>query len=261
MSILHEIMAHKVEEVAARELAVPRSALPIRQWAVRDFQSALDRPGLQIIAEVKRKSPSKGEIHAITDPVELAKIYETHGAAAISVLTDEKYFGGSLADLTAIRGAVKIPVLRKDFILTPYQVLESYAAEADAILLIADALSLDVLGDLYGLAVKLGLHVLVEAYSDEALVKVTQLSPSITGINSRDLSTMNVSLQTMVARYSALPDEAVKVAESGIMNVDDIRLIANAGYDAALIGTALLQNNSPARTLASFVEAAGEVLP
>lgn len=261
MSILHEIIAHKVEEVADREQAVPQSALPKRQSMVRDFQHALDRPGLQIIAEVKRKSPSKGEIHAVTDPVELAKIYETNGAAAISVLTDEKYFGGSLTDLTAIRGAVKIPILRKDFILTPYQVLESYASEADSILLIADALSFDVLHDLYDLAVKLGLHVLVEAYSDEALAKITQLSPSISGVNSRDLSTMELSLQTMAGRYSSLPEKAIKVAESGIMNVDDIRLIANAGYDAALIGTALLQNNSPARTLASFVDAAMGVAP
>lgn len=261
MSILHEIMAHKVEEVADREQAVPQSALPKRQSMVRDFQHALDRPGLQIIAEVKRKSPSKGEIHAVTDPVELAKIYETNGAAAISVLTDEKYFGGSLNDLTAIRGAVKIPILRKDFILTPYQVSESYASEADAILLIADALSFDVLGDLYGQAVKLGLHVLVEAYSDEALAKVRQLSPTISGINSRDLSTMKLSLQTMVGRFTALPHKALKVAESGIMNVDDIRLITSAGFDAALIGTALLQNNKPGSTLANFVDAARAVSP
>lgn len=261
MSILNEIIAHKYEEVAVTAQSVPLSALPDRKSKVRDFHSALGAPGLQIIAEVKRKSPAKGEINAIPDPIALAHIYASSGAAAISVLTDNKYFGGSLADLIAIRANVNLPVLRKDFILTPYQVAESYAAGADAILLIADAMSFQQLHDLYNQALATGLYVLVEAYSDGAIEKIASLSPAIAGINSRDLATMEISLPTMVGRYSALPDGAIKVAESGMLNVDDIRAVAAAGYDAALIGTALLQDNNPGDTLASFVIATSEMSP
>lgn len=255
MSILDEIVTHKRREAALLEAELPLAALPRRAAAVRDFAQALAQPGLQVIAEVKRKSPSRGNIRLDLDPVALANDYAASGAAAISVLTDEKYFGGHLDHLKAVRAAVPVPILRKDFIITTYQVHESWSAGADAILLIADALNMNELTRLYQLATSLGLHVLVEGYSGDAFKRIRQLSPRIAGINSRDLATMTVDLVTMLAGRSLLPDEALHVAESGITSPADLAKVDQAGFQAALIGTALLQDGNPKDTLATFLAA------
>ncbi len=253
MSILDEILAHKAEEVRRRQDHLPVEAFPPRPGGVRDFIGALGQPGLQVIAEVKRKSPSQGNIRLDLDHADLARTYEQAGAVAISLLTDEKYFGGSLDHLAAIRLSVDLPVLRKDFIISEYQVHESYNAGADAILLIADALSEGRLEQLYRLADSLGLHVLVEGYSDEALARIRQLAPRIAGINSRDLTTMEVDLEAMLKRRQLLPEGALYVAESGITCSADLVRVGRAGFDAALIGTALLAEGNPGETLRRFL--------
>lgn len=253
MSILDEIIAHKVKEVARRQSEVPLSALGPRSREVRDFAGALAAPGLQVIAEVKRKSPSMGDIRPDVDPADLARTYARSGAAAISVLTDEKYFGGQLDHLAAVHAAVDVPILQKDFILTDYQVHESYHAGADALLLIADALDQAQLERLYGLASSLGLHVLVEGYGDNALARIRRLGPKIAGINSRDLNTMAIDLAAMLERRSQLPERAIHVAESGITGPHDLARVDQAGYHAALIGTALLKDSDPGRSLENFL--------
>ena len=253
MSILDEILAHKAEEVRRRQDHLPVEAFPPRPGDVRDFTGALGRPGLQVIAEVKRKSPSQGNIRLDLDPANLASAYEQAGAAAISVLTDEKYFGGGLDHLAAVRLSVDLPVLRKDFIISEYQVHESYSAGADAILLIADALPRDELEQLYQLARSLGLHILVEGYCDEALARIRWLVPRIAGINSRDLTTMEADLETMLKRRQLLPEGALYVAESGITCPADLVRVGRAGFDAALIGTALLAEGDPGETLRRFL--------
>lgn len=259
MTILDEIVAHKREQV--RELCRRQPlALPAgRPDQARDFFDALARPGLQVIAEIKRRSPSRGAIRPDIDPAELARQYESAGAAAISVLTDNKYFGGSLQHLRAVRAAVNLPVLRKDFIIDPYQVHESAAAGADAILLIADCLDETELAELYELAGSVGLQVLVEGYSDQSLATIRRLAPQVAGINSRDLATMEVDLAGMLERRSLLPEQAIQVAESGIASADDLQAVALAGFDAALIGTTLLLKGNPGATLKALL--AGRPLP
>lgn len=259
MSILAEIVTHKAGEVRRHRELVPVETFPPVRGAVRDFAGALGRPGLQVIAEVKRKSPSRGELRRDLDPASLARAYEQAGAAAVSILTDERYFGGHLDHLAQVRAAVNIPVLRKDFIISAYQVRESRPAGADAILLIADALEQDHLERLYRLARSLGLHVLVEGYGDQALARIRQLAPRLAGINSRDLTTMRVDLETMLERRRLLPEGALHVAESGIAGPDDLTRVSRASYDAALVGTALLVEGDPAATLRRFLAALAPV--
>ncbi|MFB0515320.1 MAG: indole-3-glycerol phosphate synthase TrpC [Candidatus Neomarinimicrobiota bacterium] len=253
MSILDEILAHKAEEVRQRQERHPVEAFPPRPGEVRDFRGALGKPGLQVIAEVKRRSPSIGNIRMELEPSHLARSYAQAGAAAISVLTDEKYFGGSLEHLMEVRTAVDLPVLQKDFIISEYQVYESYQAGADAILLIADALPQERLEALYWLARSLGLHVLVEGYSESALTRLRQLMPRLAGINSRNLATMKIDLEFMLWSRHLLPTAAIHVAESGIANSADLAKVEQAGYDAALIGTALLRESDPGATLRRFL--------
>ena len=253
MTILEEIIASKEHEVRLRAAEVPLAVLPPRPDPVRDFKGAIGRAGLQVIAEVKRRSPSMGAINLNIDPVDLARAYEHGGAAAISVLTDETYFGGHLKHLQAIRDAVTLPVLRKDFIITEYQVHESYHAGADAILLIADTLTAADLNNLHRLAVSLGLHVLVEGHSDHSLAQIRNLSPEVAGINSRDLTTMQIDLSAMIARFDHLPASSLVVAESGITSPAELARVAQAGFDAALIGTALLASGKPESNLRRFL--------
>ena len=259
MSLLGEIIAHKEVEVRGREQRLPLPALPPRRDSVRDFAAALARPGLQVIAEVKRKSPSQGTLNDQVRPAELGRAYEEAGAAAISVLTDTAYFGGSLEHLAEVRAAVTVPVLRKDFIIGEYQVHESYSAGADAILLIADVLDGPTLERLAGLAQTLGLHLLVEGYSDESLARIARLAPQVAGINSRDLTTMEVNIEALLERRILLPPGALHVAESGIGSPGDLRRVSAAGYHGALIGTALLTGGDPGATLRRFLSALTQV--
>ncbi|MCH7574391.1 MAG: indole-3-glycerol phosphate synthase TrpC [Candidatus Marinimicrobia bacterium] len=256
MTILEQIIEHKRSEVDRARQARPLESFAPRSLEVRDFHAALSAPGLQIIAEVKRRSPSGGDLSPDLNPAELARTYEASGAAAISVLTDEKYFGGSLDDLRTVRDAVSLPVLRKDFIIDSYQVYESSHGGADAMLLIADVLEMSDLGRLCELCEKLGMQALVEGYSDAALAKIQALRPPISGINARDLVTMDLDLAGMLTRRHLLPEAGLHVAESGITAPEEAAAVSQAGFQAALIGTALVTSGSPGPRLKQFLAAA-----
>ncbi|MCF7803564.1 MAG: indole-3-glycerol phosphate synthase TrpC [Candidatus Marinimicrobia bacterium] len=254
MSILQEIISHKWGEVERHSAKVPVDTLKDRNSPIRDFANALVGDEISIIAEIKRKSPSQGSINPSMDIVEIAESYEKAGAKALSVLTDEKYFGGSLDFLREIREAVDIPVLRKDFIISEYQVWESYNAGADAILLILDGLELETAENLYALASELGIHVLVETHSAESLECIHALNPEIIGINARNLDTMEIEFQRMLNLYEDLPGNAIAVAESGITEPEHLHRVAKTGYDAALIGTAFMKTDDPGKTLRTYLE-------
>jgi indole-3-glycerol phosphate synthase len=252
-TILDEIVATKRLEIAAAQAAVPTAELRARLKdapPVRDFFAALAAPGpIKLIAEVKKASPSKGVIRADFDPVAIARTYEAHGATCLSVLTDEQYFQGHLDYLRAVRGAVKLPVLRKDFIIDPYQVYESRAAGADAILLIAEALAVNELIDLQILATELNMTVLIEVHDMDNLIRVRDRvigfphrSYSLLGINNRDLRTFKVDLGTTLRMAELVEDRQVLVSESGINTYDDIRKLADVGVQAVLVGESLMRS-------------------
>ena len=251
MNILDVIIEQKLLEIALQSVKVPLNHLKSMERTIPliNFKDTLSQLGIQIIAEVKRKSPSKGEIQESIDVLKIAKDYEKNGATAISVLTDKKFFGGSLDVLTSIKEQVKIPILRKDFIISEYQVYESYLAGADAILLIAEALDFIQLKELYGLAKYLGMDVLVEFHSEASINKVLEVDPEIIGVNSRNLETMKVDINWFEKMAPNLPQNVVKVAESGIKSSNDLDFISQLGYAAALIGTSLMKSESPGKTL------------
>lgn len=253
MTVLKEILAHKVAEVSTHSASQSLDQFAPSREDIRDFAGALAQPGMQVIAEIKRKSPSMGIIRQDLQPAEVAQMYQKNGAAAISVLTDKKYFGGELQHLKEVRDAVELPVLRKDFIIDEYQVHESYHAGADALLLIADALAMDQLEYLYQLSSSLGLHVLVEAHSTAALNSMKRIKPRLAGLNSRDLTTMQVDLEGLLTKQHLLPLDSIHIAESGITNPEDLYRVAQAGFDAALIGTTLLRNGNPGENLQHFM--------
>ncbi len=226
-----------------------------RRHGLHDLESALQEPTMQVIAEVKRRSPSEGEILPDQDLVNIATQYELAGAAAISVLTDKKFFGGSIEDLTAVKNAVDIPVLLKDFIIHESQVEEAYLNGADAVLLIADILSAEKLSELHSYCETLGMGALVEIHDQVNLDKIVDIDPEIVGFNARDLKSMRTDIKQFEEVISKLPRSA-RVAESGIKNAEDLRWIASLGYDAALIGTSLLKAVSPAGLLAEMLEEA-----
>jgi indole-3-glycerol phosphate synthase len=218
MNILKKIIAYKQEEVEAQSKIIPLDRLQKSQrlFAVRDFKKALEGEDIQIIAEIKRQSPSEKNIYPNANPAEVAKSYQLNGAAALSVLTDSHFFGGHLDFVQQVKTVVDLPILRKDFIISNYQVWESFHAGADAILLIADAIDFSLLTALYNLASDLGMHVLIETHSLEHLDNIASLNPQIVGINCRNLQTMETDLSWFKSVYSKLPSDCVKVAESGI---------------------------------------------
>jgi len=257
--MLDEIVRHKREEVAAARRRVPPDALarPRDLPPARDFRAALAAgPGeIRIIAELKKASPSRGVIRADFDPVALAEGYARNGAAALSVLTDEKYFQGSLDYLEAIRARVDLPLLRKDFIVDPYQVRESRARGADAILLIVAALGGAELADLHALAREAGLHCLVEVHSGDELDAAAAVGAEIIGINNRDLRTFEVSLDTTRRLAPKLPREAIGVCESGIRSRADMLDLARLGVRCFLIGEQLMAAPDPGGRLAELLGA------
>lgn len=242
--ILDEIVATKRREVARLKEAVPLSALveaAAGRPAPRGFRSALAADaGCAIIAEVKRRSPSRGLLRADFDAVRIALEYESHGAAAISVLTDESYFGGSSADLTAVSEAVALPVLRKEFIIDPYQIHETRAIGADALLLIAAILTEGQLREYRELAATLGLAALVEVHDRAELMKALSAGADIIGINNRDLKSFETDLQTTFSLAPAIPAGRIVVSESGIRDRQDIEALTKAGIHAFLIGETLV---------------------
>ncbi|MDQ7028351.1 MAG: indole-3-glycerol phosphate synthase TrpC [Ardenticatenia bacterium] len=207
----------------------------------RDLEAALQAPGVALIAEVKRASPSKGLLRHQFDPVELATVYEANGAAAISVLTDQHFFQGNVDHLRAVRRAVSVPVLRKDFILDPYQVYEARAAGADAVLLIVAVLGDTTLAHLHALARELGMAVLVEVHNENELERALSISPTLIGINNRDLRTFHVDLNTTARLCPLIPAGTLVVAESGIHSAADVRHLAEMGVDAILVGEAIVR--------------------
>lgn len=244
-NILEKIVANKRTEVEAAKAARPIGELRARLPDVpplRDFFAALAAEGpIKLIAEVKKASPSKGIIRADFDPVAIARTYEQHGATCISVLTDEPFFQGRLDYLTAIRAATSIPLLRKDFVLDTYQLVEARVAGADAVLLIAECLDDCNLRKLHNEAIELGLTPLVELYDPENLPRVLAAGATLIGVNNRDLRTFEVDLQHTIRMRSQIPDECLLVGESGIYTRADVELLSAAGVDAMLVGESLMR--------------------
>ena len=243
-TILDQIVAHKRQEIAfAREL-IPQTQLEAccqNLPPTRDFSGALRQQGIRFITEVKKASPSAGVIRSDFDPVAIARIYEAHGADCLSVLTDEHFFQGKLEYLSLIRSQVKLPALRKDFILDHYQLLEARAAGADAILLIAETLPDPLLKNLYDSARSLGLHVLIEFHDPEQLPRVLATGCELVGINNRDLKTFKTSLHNTLGIRDKIPGDRIIVSESGISTPEDIELLAWHGVHAVLVGESLMR--------------------
>lgn len=251
MGVLERILESKRDEVTLLRRPSVRDVLrttALDAPPVRDLVAAL-RPAdghLAVISEIKRRSPSKGHLAPDLDAATTAKAYEAGGAACLSVLTDTVYFGGSVDDLQAARAATEIPVLRKDFTIDEIQVYETRAIGADAILLIVAALLDDaLLADLHSLSTALGLDVLVEAHTAAELDRALAAGARIVGINSRDLSTFGEDLSVAERLVRALPPDVLAVAESAIRSPDDARRMAAAGFDAVLVGEALVRSSDP----------------
>jgi indole-3-glycerol phosphate synthase len=244
MTILDKIMATKRQEIAAAQAKLPAGELRERAMSApppRDFFAALAADGpIKLIAEVKKASPSKGVIRADFDPVSIARTYAAHGATCLSVLTDEHYFQGSLDYLRAIRRAVDLPLLRKDFILDSYQLLEARAAGADAVLLIAECLDDCNLRKLHNEALELGLTPLVEFYDPENLPRVLAAGATLVGVNNRDLRTFVTDLNHTIRLREQIPENCLLVGESGIHTREDVERLAAAGVDAILVGESLM---------------------
>jgi indole-3-glycerol phosphate synthase len=247
-TVLEEIIAGVREDLATRQAAVPLDE--VRRLAEQapvalDAEAALRGTGLSLIAEVKRASPSKGSLAAIDDPAALAAAYEAGGATAVSVLTEHRRFGGSLADLDAVRAAVRIPVLRKDFMVSDYQVWEARAHGADIILLIVAALTQDELVRMQDLARSLGMTALVEVHDEEEARRAVDIGASVIGVNARNLKTLEVDPDTFGRLVPLIPDSVVRVAESGVRGPQDAAAYAAQGADAVLVGEALVVGGDP----------------
>ena len=242
-TILDKIVITKRGEIDRAKVAVPETELRAQLAdapPVRNFFTPLAAAGpIKLIAEVKKASPSAGIIRADFDPVAIAKTYETHGASCISVLTDEPYFQGHLDYLRQIRAAVALPVLRKDFVLDTYQVLEARAAGADAVLLIAECLDDCNLRKLFNAICELGMTPLVELYEPENLQRVFDAGATLIGVNNRNLHTFDVDLERTIQMRKLVPDECVLVGESGIKTNEDVLRLQSAGVDAILVGESL----------------------
>lgn len=249
-SILDKILADKRIEVEIRKAQESLEQVKIsagKAPASRCFASAIGGPKseIRLIAEIKKASPSKGLIRPDFDPVEIAKIYEASGASAISVLTDEKYFQGSLEHLKAVRNAVSLPVLRKDFIIDSYQIYESRTAGADAILLIIAALSHEELAGFMALASDLGMASLVEVHTAEELGTALEINARIIGINNRNLQTFKTKLNTTLELAARVTGDRILVSESGIFTRADVEKLMSAGVDAILVGESLMREADP----------------
>ncbi len=244
-SILDRIVSTKREEVERAKIFAPEEHLRRmveQQPPPRDFLGAIrNAPNIALIAEVKKASPSKGVIRENFDPVAIARIYEKHGATCISVLTDEPYFQGHIEFLRWVKESVQIPVLRKDFILDSYQVLEARAYGADAVLLIAECLTTEQLTRLYHEILAWGMTPLVEVYEPENLPRVIDLGASLIGINNRNLQTFEVDLEHTIRLRAKIPSDRLVVGESGIQTHEDVDRLRRAGVNAILVGESLMR--------------------
>jgi len=247
MTILEEIYKHKLSEVAENKRRVSLETLKEqckKRQRTRLFGAALkSSANIRIIAEIKKASPSLGIIREDFNPVEIARIYEAGGAAAISVLTEEKFFQGSLSYLTDVKKSVNLPILRKDFIIDTYQIYEARSAGADAILLIAALLSKEEIQHYLELAGELGMDCLVEVHSETELKKVLQTNAHIIGINNRDLATFNTDLGTTLRLRPIIPAGKIVVSESGIKSRANVEKLMKGGVDAILVGETLMKSD------------------
>lgn len=259
MTVLDDIVAGVREDLALREEATPLATLKERatrrESAVHCVSRLKAADAVTVIAEVKRSSPSKGALAAISDPAALAAEYEKGGAVAISVLTERRRFNGSLDDLDAVRARVEIPVLRKDFVVSPYQVWEARAHGADLVLLIVAALEQTVLESLVERVHSLGMTALVEVHDTEEVARAVDAGAQVIGVNARDLKTLDVDRGTFARVAPAIPSDVVKVAESGVRGPLDVMDYARAGADVVLVGEALVTDDAPRRSVADLVAA------
>lgn len=256
--VLDEILAGVREDLAIREAQVPLDE--IKQAAAQapppmDAYAKLRAPGVGVIAEVKRASPSKGQLAEIPDPAELAKEYAAGGARAVSVLTEGRWFGGSLDDFAAVRAAVDVPLLRKDFIVSSYQVHEARAYGADLVLLIVAALEQNTLSGLLDRIESLGMTALVEVHDEEETDRALEAGARVIGINARNLRTLEVDRTVFERIAPGLPNDVVKIAESGVRGPHDLIRYASAGADAVLVGEGLVTQKSPRDAVAELVTA------
>lgn len=257
-SVLDEIIAGVREDVAARQAVISLDEMKARAAAAapaHDALAALRAPGVGVIAEVKRRSPSKGALATISDPAELAREYQAGGARMISVLTEQRRFGGSLDDLDAVRAAVRIPVLRKDFVVGSYQVHEARAHGADVVLLIVAALDQNTLTGLRERIESLGMTALVEVHTEDEASRALDAGASVIGVNARNLRTLEVDRSTFERIAPGLPSNIVKIAESGVRGPLDLIEYAAAGADAVLVGEGLVTTADPRHAVAELVTA------
>jgi indole-3-glycerol phosphate synthase len=265
ISVLGEIVASTRARVHELRKGLPLDrilSMAPTPGARRSFSRALQREGrVNVIAEYKRRSPSRGVIRSDLQPVNAAQAYEAAGAVALSVLTEPEYFGGSVEDLQEARAATLLPCLRKDFVVDAYQVWESWIAGADALLLIVAALSDAELAMLLKTAAEASIEALVEVHDEEELRRAVGAGARIVGVNNRDLRSLEVSLETSLQLAPHIPDHVVAVAESGLRSGADLRRLRNLGYDAFLIGEHLMQAREPGRALEALLAAAGDPGP
>ena len=257
-SKLDDIVAGVREQVEARQQRVPLAELRDRVAAappVRDAYSVLRRPGVGVIAEIKRASPSAGQLAEIPDPAALAGEFAAGGARCISVLTEPQWFAGSLDDLAAVRGAVEVPVLRKDFVVSSYQVHEARAYGADLVLLIVAALEQKVLIGLRERIESLGMTALIEVHDEDEADRALEAGARVIGVNARNLRTMEVDRSVFERVAPGLPNHVVKIAESGVRGPHDLIRYASAGADAVLVGEGLVRQKSPRDAVAELVTA------
>jgi indole-3-glycerol phosphate synthase len=258
VSVLDDILVGVREDVAVREAQRPLAEVKAAARDARpalDAEAALRAPGVGVIAEVKRQSPSKGALATIADPADLARQYAAGGARVISVLTERRRFGGSQADLAAVRAAVDVPVLCKDFVVSSYQVHEARAYGADVVLLIVAALEQNALTGLLERAHSLGMTALVEVHNETEADRALAAGATVIGVNARDLTTLEVDRSTFERIAPGLPSGVVKVAESGVRGPHDLIAYAGAGADAVLVGEGLVTAGDPRQAVADLVTA------
>lgn len=258
MTVLDEILAGVRVDLAERQAAVgldELKQLAMRQGPALDPMPHYRSEGVSVIAEVKRASPSRGRLAEISDPAALAADYEAGGAATISVLTEQRRFGGSMADLLAVRNAVSVPVLRKDFIISSYQLWEARAAGADLALLIVAALTDNELVGLVDRARSIGLTPLVEVHDPDELARAVDAGADLVGVNARDLTTLHVDRDTFARLAPRVPDGIVRVAESGVRGPHDVLEYAGLGADVVLVGESLVTGKDPRTAVADMVAA------
>ncbi len=255
-TVLDRILEVRRAAISHRKRVLPETVLRIAAKAaapVRDFAGALTRSGTNVIGELKKASPSRGVIREDFHPIDLALGLERAGAAALSVLTEEEFFQGSLKNLSAARKAVTIPVLRKDFILDPWQVWEARAADADSFLLIVAALPDGLLGELLALGRELGMEPLVEVHTRQELDRALAAGARIVGVNNRDLRTLEVRTGVSIELAEAIPEECIAVSESGFRTPAELQRLRAAGFDAFLIGEYLMSQPDPGAALAALL--------